>query len=104
MTSGIEHLDIFQLVLGREFGNFGILEYFNTNAPLIICLLLLFRYEKIRISCEVSANPSSSISYHWVFNTTADNIHIDQSVVRVEGSKSTIEYVPRYQTIRGIHC
>jgi hypothetical protein len=44
----------------------------------------------------VAANPSSSLSYHWVFNTTADNINIDQSVVRVEGTRSTIEYIPRY--------
>ena len=50
----------------------------------------------------MSANPSSTLSYHWVFNTTADNINIDQSVVRVEGTRSTIEYIPRYRVIEYI--
>ena len=58
-------------------------------------LLLFDRYEKVRISCDVVSNPSSDLSFHWVFNTTSDRVDIDQARVMVEGTRSIVEYVPR---------
>ena len=49
----------------------------------------------MRISCDVVSNPSSDLSFHWVFNTTSDRVDIDQARVMVEGTRSIVEYVPR---------
>lgn len=53
------------------------------------------RYEKVRISCDVVSNPSYSLSFHWVFNTSGETVEMKNTAVKVDGTRSMVDYTPR---------
>ena len=57
------------------------------------------RYETARISCEVASNPSSGLRFHWVFNTSGETMQMEHGAVKVDGSRSIVDYTPRYSII-----
>ena len=50
---------------------------------------------QVEILCQVDANPDSALSFHWVFNTSQEMIDIQQDQMRLNGSSSTVEFIPR---------
>ena len=53
------------------------------------------RFETAKINCDVMSNPSVGLRFHWVFNTSQEMIDIQQDQMRVNGSISTVDYIPR---------
>ena len=71
------------------------------------------RYETVRISCEVNidiaiiiknawyylsevvSNPSSGLRFHWVFNTSGETMQMENTGVKVDGTRSMVDYTPR---------
>lgn len=53
------------------------------------------RFETAKINCDVMSNPSVGLRFHWVFNTSGETVQMEQSGVRVEGTRSQVEYTPR---------
>ena len=53
------------------------------------------RFETIRVSCQVMSNPATGLRYHWVFNTTGETVQVEGAAVKVDGSRSVLEYTPR---------
>ena len=49
----------------------------------------------MEILCEVESNPQSDLTFHWVFNTSKEMIDIQQDQMRVNGTTSTVDYIPR---------
>ena len=47
------------------------------------------------VVCHVEAAPEANLSFHWVFNTSQEMIDIQQDQMRVNGSISTVDYIPR---------
>ena len=47
------------------------------------------------VVCQVEAAPEANLSFHWVFNTSQEMIDIQQDQMRVNGSVSTVDYIPR---------
>ena len=53
------------------------------------------RYETVTVTCNVLSNPAGGLRYHWVFNTTGETVQMDRTAVKVDGSRSVVEYTPR---------
>jgi len=53
------------------------------------------RYEKVKISCDVVSNPSFGLSFHWVFNTSGETVQMKNTAVKVDGTRSIVNYVPK---------
>jgi len=47
------------------------------------------------VVCKVEAAPDSQLTFHWVFNTSKEMIDIQHDQMRVNGSVSTVDYIPR---------
>ena len=41
------------------------------------------------------SNPSYSVSFHWVFNTSRETSESKNTAVKVDGTRSVIDYIPR---------
>ena len=50
---------------------------------------------QVEILCQVDSNPGSGLSFHWVFNTSQEMIDIQQDQMRMNGSVSTVDFIPR---------
>ena len=50
---------------------------------------------QVEILCQVDSNPGSALTFHWVFNTSQEMIDIQQDQMRLNGSSSTVEFIPR---------
>ena len=50
---------------------------------------------QVEILCQVESNPGSGLSFHWVFNTSQEMIDIQQDQMRMNGSVSTVDFIPR---------
>ena len=46
-------------------------------------------------SSEVVSNPSSGLRFHWVFNTSGETMQMENSGVKVDGTRSMVDYTPR---------
>ena len=53
------------------------------------------RFETVRINCDVVSNPSVGLRFHWVFNTSGESMQMENAGVRVDGTRSTVDYTPR---------
>ena len=52
------------------------------------------RHEEARISCDLDANPSVSLHFRWLFNSSAGVIELPTSTWTAEGSRSIARYLP----------
>lgn len=52
------------------------------------------RHEEARISCDLDANPSNSLHFRWLFNSSAGVIELPASTWTAEGSRSVARYLP----------
>lgn len=52
------------------------------------------RHEEARISCDLDANPSGSLHFRWLFNSSAGVIELPASTWTAEGSRSIARYLP----------
>jgi hypothetical protein len=52
------------------------------------------RHEEARISCDLDANPSGSLHFRWLFNSSAGVIELPASTWTAEGSRSVARYLP----------
>lgn len=52
------------------------------------------RHEEARISCDLDANPSGSLHFRWLFNSSAGVIELPTSTWTAEGSRSIARYLP----------
>lgn len=52
------------------------------------------RHEEARISCDLDANPSTSLHFRWLFNSSAGVIELPASTWTAEGSRSVARYLP----------
>ena len=50
---------------------------------------------QVEILCQVESNPQSELTFHWVFNTSKEMIDIQQDQMRVNGTASIVDYIPR---------
>ena len=50
---------------------------------------------QVEILCQVESNPQSELTFHWVFNTSKEMIDIQQDQMRVNGTASVVDYIPR---------
>ena len=50
---------------------------------------------QVEILCQVDSNPGSALTFHWVFNTSQEMIDIQQDQMRLNGTSSTVEFIPR---------
>ena len=50
---------------------------------------------QVEILCQVDSNPGSALTFHWVFNTSQEMIDIQQDQMRINGSSSTVDFIPR---------
>jgi hypothetical protein len=51
--------------------------------------------EKIRVSCDVIANPSSDLKFHWVFNSSSERLDLQENLVEVRGTRSLAHHMPQ---------
>ena len=52
-------------------------------------------HQLITVSCKVEAAPSSDLSFHWVFKANEEEVDIPVAQMRISGSTSVVDYVPR---------
>ena len=52
-------------------------------------------HQLITVSCKVEAAPSSDVSFHWVFKANEEEVDIPVAQMRISGSTSVVDYVPR---------
>jgi len=53
------------------------------------------RQELVSIMCEVIANPSENLKFEWIFSKGDEKLDMQQSQIRVNGTQSVLDYVPR---------
>ena len=53
------------------------------------------RYETVRITCDVTSNPRVGLRFHWVFNTSGETMQMENGAVKVDGTRSMVDYTPR---------
>ena len=41
------------------------------------------------------SNPSYGLSFHWVFNTSGEAVEMKNTAVKVDGTKSMVDYIPK---------
>ena len=44
---------------------------------------------------KVVSNPSSGLRFHWVFNTSGETMQMENAAVKVDGTRSMVDYTPR---------
>ena len=54
---------------------------------------------QVEILCEVESNPPSDLTFHWVFNTSGETMQMEHGAVKMDGSRSIVDYTPRYSII-----
>jgi len=52
-------------------------------------------HELTHVTCQVFSNPSSNLTFQWIFNTTSERLDIQNSQFSSKGTKSVVEYIPR---------
>ncbi len=50
--------------------------------------------EKMRVSCDVIANPSSNLKFQWVFNSSSERLDLQENLIEVRGTRSTAHHTP----------
>ena len=45
--------------------------------------------------CKVGSNPGSGLRFHWVFNTSGETMQMENAAVKVDGTRSMVDYTPR---------
>ena len=63
------------------------------------------KHERIQVACEVIANPSVTegrpglhnpgLRFDWVFNSSSERIDLPSDKVKVSGTRSLAEYMPK---------
>jgi hypothetical protein len=52
-------------------------------------------HQQTEVSCTVTAEPATDISFRWLFRSSREEVDIQQSQVQVKGLTSVVDYVPR---------
>ena len=50
---------------------------------------------QVEILCQVDSNPRTDLTFHWVFNTSQEMIDIQQDQMRMNGTSSRVDFIPR---------
>jgi len=53
------------------------------------------RHESVNVTCSIRANPDSNLHFHWVFNSTAEKIDIQEASIDGSNGWSSVLYTPR---------
>lgn len=53
------------------------------------------RQELVTVMCDVMANPSDKLQFDWIFSKGDEKLDMQQSQIRVNGTRSILDYVPR---------
>jgi hypothetical protein len=59
--------------------------------------------ERVRVPCDVIANPSSDLRFEWVFNSSAERLDLQESLVDVRGTRSIATHTPQVNKYRIHH-
>jgi len=51
--------------------------------------------EKVRVSCDVLANPSVNLDFEWVFNSSSERLDLQENLVEVRGTRSLAHHMPQ---------
>jgi len=51
--------------------------------------------EKVRVSCDVLANPSVDLDFEWVFNSSSERLDLQENLVEVKGTRSLAHHMPQ---------